>query len=668
MIFANEHIFRKQVDIMKRKLKEKLFLISIFLVFYFLIELIMFQWLNLGTFPKVFIVDVLVTIFLASLAIIFKSHKTSIIYLSILLFIFGLIALVNQTMNLELNGEIFSVSQFLYADEALNVFMTDFIHFDAIITVIAIWFFYGVTIRYVYRLFIKKYAYVIFYRLKIIPLYLVIIFTLGFAVNLILPTYNTYNDLYSVSLFKRDSLKRYGMMGFYFKDVDTTLFNSAARKHNLKDLENELIEVDPYDLDNSDLAIDYAGLLEGKNVITIMIESGQGFGVNEFLTPNLYRMTQEGLYFPNNYSENKTNVSEVIGILGNYPSDGIIASFYDYDFRYSMPHKLNDLGYRTAYFHENLGKFYDRQNMIPELGFEESYFHEDLFPNEEIFGWGGDYTLDSRTMERLFDFMFTEDNNEPFYYYWTSLVMHGPYNRNYPSRRGDNNLKKFTDLGYFHLIDQAKANGQWVNILDDSPDTEDPGRFRFYQAAMMDFDVALGMLLDKLEEENLLEDTILMFYGDHNLYYHQMHLRINNVEEGEIHHTEMYKTFFAIYNETLTHAYLTNNPGATTTIDKFVTPYDILPTYFHLMGIPYERNFIFGESVFTDDKTVFYSHKITAFFNEEFFSINDENIYYPENIDPNTNMNARFFLMDVEDLTERILWFDLWGDVSIKRK
>jgi phosphoglycerol transferase MdoB-like AlkP superfamily enzyme len=653
---------------MKRKLLEKLTLISIFLIFYFLIEIIMFSWLKLGSFPKVMIVDILIAIFLSSIAIIFKSHKTSIIYLSLLLFIFGLIALVNQTMNLELNGEIFSVTQFLYADEALNVFMTDFLHFDAIVTMLAIGFFFLLTIRTISRLFFKKYTHVKFYHLKVFPLYLVIVFTLGFGLDLVLPSYGHYNELYNVSLFKRDSLKRYGMMGFYFKDVDTTLFNSAARDYTLEDLENELIEVDPYDFDESDLSTEYAGLLEGKNVITIMIESGQSFAVNEVLTPNLYKVTQEGLYFPNNHSENKTNVSEVIGILGNYPSSGIIASYYDYDFRYSMPSVLSDLGYRTVYFHENLGRFYDRENMIPELGFEEYYFHEDLFPDEEIYGWGGDYTLDSRTMDRLFDFMFTEDQDQPFYYFWTSLVMHGPYNRNYPSARGKNNLQKFTELGYFDQIDQAEVNGQWNNILEDSSDSEDPGRYRFYQAAMMDFDVALGKLLDRLEDEGLIDDTILMLYGDHNLYYHQMHLRINDVEAGEIHYSEMYKTFFAIYNEELTNAYLSNNPGSTTTIDKFVTPYDILPTYFHLLGIPYDRNFIFGESVLTDHKTVFYSHKMTAFFNDEYFSFNDEMIFYPEDINPNHNLDARFFLMDVEQLSERILWYELWGDVSTKRK
>lgn len=653
---------------MKQHLKEKLMLISVFLLFYFIIELIMFHWLNLGILPKVFMVDVIITLFLSSIAIVFKSHKVSIIYLSFLLGLFGLIALVNQTMNLELNGEIFSVTQFLYADEALNVFMVEFLHFDAIFTIIAILIFYGLANKVLTRLWFKKYPVLNFYRLKTIPLYLVIILSLALALNLVSSSYRHYNDLYNVSLFKRDSLKQYGLMGFYFKDVDTSLFNRASRDHDLDDLENNLVQVDPEDLDANGLSVDYAGLLKGKNVITIMIESGQGFGVNQVLTPNLYKMTQEGLYFPNNYSENKTNVSEVIGILGNYPSDGIIASFYDYDFRYSMPNMLNDLGYRTVYFHENLGRFYDREHMIPELGFSEYYFHEDLFPDEDIFGWGGDYTLDSRTMDRLFDFMFTEDDNQPFYYFWTSLVMHGPYNRNYPSKRGKNNLEKFTELGYFNLIDQAEANGDWVNILDNSSDSEDPGRFRFYQAAMMDFDVALGMLLDRLEQEGLLDDTILMFYGDHNLYYHQMHLRINGVEEGEIHHTDMYKTFYAIYNEDLTQAYLANNPGSTTTIDKFVTPYDILPTYFHLMNIPYYRNFIFGESVLTDRDTVFYSHKITAFFNDTYFSLNDEDIFYPENVDIKNDLDGRFFLMDVEDLTERILWFDLWGDVSTKRK
>lgn len=652
---------------MKRLFKEKLILLGIFLIFYILIEMMMFTWLKLGFFPKFWLVDLLVMTVFASLSLIFKKHKTSIFYLSFFIFIAGLLALVNNTMNYELNGEIFSVMHLLYADEAANVFVADFLHWDSIVAILAVFLLYGITLAYVSKLFFKPYLRSPFYLIKTFPILVVTLIVLLFTLNVVLPSYREYNDATNVSLFKRSSIKKYGMMGFYVKEIDSLLF-SANDDIDINDLKEQLVLEDPNDFDESDLEIPYAGLLEGMNVITIMIESGQSFAVNPVLTPNLYKMTTEGLFFPNHHAENKTVVSETIGILGHYPNDGIMTKFFDYDFSYSMPNVLNRQGYRTVYFHENLSSFYSRTELTPALGFEEGYYHEDFFPDEKIYGWGGDYTLDSRTMERMLDYMFTEDDGEPFYYYWTTLVAHGPYNRNYPSVRGKNNLQKFTELGYFDQIDQAEANGDWFNIMDDSVDPEDPGRMRYYQAAMMDFDVALGILLDALEAEGILDDTLIVLYGDHNLFYHQMHLRINDVQMGEVHYPYIYKTFFSIYNPKLTQAYLANNPEEDTQVDKFISTYDLLPTYYHLLGIPYYINFTLGESIFTDIESIFYSHKITAFLNSDFFTYSENEIYYPENIDLNHNKEANKFLISVDRLAERILWIETWMDATVTRK
>ena len=63
-----------------------------------------------------------------------------------------------------------------------------------------------------------------------------------------------------------------------------------------------------------DSTSNYTGLLKDYNVVTIMIETGTTYMVNETLTPNLYNMMQEGLNFENNYFKNKTNVSEYISL------------------------------------------------------------------------------------------------------------------------------------------------------------------------------------------------------------------------------------------------------------------------------------------------------------------------------------------------------------------
>ncbi|MGM0496156.1 MAG: LTA synthase family protein [Bacillota bacterium] len=648
---------------MKRLFKEKGLLIFTFIIFYTIIELVTFRWLGLSLLPRVFLLDLLILFIFAFFSTFFKSHKASIYYLSFLFFLVLSLAFINQTMNLELNGEVFSLTHLKYTVEATNVFSIDFIHIDVLLVLIATGLTYGYTMYIIYKLFLNNLQPIKFYYRRLFPI-------IGFLGLALLTLFNTrisvfadYNDLFNVSLFKRDSIEKYGMFGYYYKEADIMFFDSGVRSYEQEDLESELVEIDPYKKYDENNQISYNGLLEGKNVITIMIETGQGIALNEYLTPNMYRMTQEGLYFPNHYSENKTNMSEFIGILGNFPSNGVNADRFDYDFSYSMPDVLKEEGYNTAYFHENLASFYDRGNAIPEFGFENTYLHEELFPDEPIYGWGGDYTLDSRTMDVMLDYMFLEED-QPFYYFWSTLIGHGPYNSDSPSNRldGKNNKQMFEELGYFALIDQAEADGLWENPLAD--DEEYAMRFRHYQAAMMDFDVSLGMLLQALEEEELLDDTIIIMYGDHNAYYDQMHLKLNDSDKGDIHKVDMYKTFFAVYNPILTKTYKFNNNSASTTIDKFVSPYDILPTYYQLLGINYYDNFVFGESVLSNKESIFYSHKITAFFNNEYFSFNNYSIFYPSEEELESDISELDFILKTEEFSEKILWLELWIAVT----
>lgn len=647
---------------MKRRLLEKLILVSVFLIFYILIEIITFSWLNLSFLPENYIIDIVVAFLFASVSFIFKSHRISKIYLSLVLFLVLIVSLVNQTLSIELNGEVFSIYHILLAQEVTNVFSADYLHWPVIVIEMSIMITFLIVIHLVSKAFFKAFDTSQGYRWKILPMYIGFLLVFLTVLNFT-QTFNHYTHLENISIFRRTALREYGMMGFYYKEIDLILFDGDTRDISLSDLEEALILKTPSMYSEDHLDIEYSGLLEGKNVITIMIESGQSFAVNEVLTPHLYQMTKEGLYFPNHYSENSTKGSELIGMLGNFPFVRLDTKKYTYDFSHMFTESLKRSGYHTAYYHENNGTFYDRENVIPAIGFENVYFHEDLFPNEDIYGWSGDYTLDSRTMDRMLPSMF-DDINQPFYYFWTSLVTHGPYNHYVTSKRGLNNIQKYTDLGYFDKIDSAESNGDWINLLTDSTDSQDPGRYRFYQAALMDFDVALGKLLDRLKSEGLIDDTVIILYGDHNLYYHQMNLRINDVEPGEIEKVDMYKTFFAIYNPKLTNAYLTNENTTSTTVDKFISPYDIIPTYYHLLGMPYYDNFLLGNSIFSKDESVFYSSKLTAFFNQNYFSFDDEEIYYPENTDLSQDIEAMNYIEITQELTDKIFWLDRWYSVS----
>lgn len=127
-------------------------------------------------------------------------------------------------------------------------------------------------------------------------------------------------------------------------------------------------------------------------------------------------------------------------------------------------------------------------------------------------------------------------SDEPFYSFWATLSTHGPYDY------GLVNKRLFTELGYFDRIDQAEADGLWTNILA-GKDEEDILRIRHYEAAVMNLDDALGMMLDDLEEKGLLDDTIIVLFGDHNVYYHDIYLKRFEDTDNSYYNMEMYHNF-----------------------------------------------------------------------------------------------------------------------------
>ena len=312
----------------------------------------------------------------------------------------------------------------------------------------------------------------------------------------------------------------------------------------------------------------------------------------------------------------------MIGIIGHYPPNSFDGENYHYSFDSSLPNLLND-DYETAYFHDNYPIFYGRGHVLEMVGFEALNFHDEIYHGAPRWEWDGNLTLDSETATEMIDLMFQTD--DPFYYYWTTLVTHGPYNE------GEINRQKFDDLGYYDLMDLAETTGDWTNPINnyDGDDKDELlGKMRYYQAAMMDFDRALGILMDALASSGELAETLFVIYGDHTAYYEKFNQIVmgNNDMNEPYYEMDLYSTFYVLYNERLSQAYM--NDHTSHTIDAFTSPYTIVPTTLDLLGIQYNQNFMLGSTVFHDLEHVFYSNKLTTFFTDQLYSDNGEDIIY----------------------------------------
>ena len=447
---------------------------------------------------------------------------------------------------------------------------------------------------------------------------------------------------YLSNYLKKTSMKKYGIISYSLATAQSSV--STTQIESLPSVDEETINITP-------LTDDYYGLLDGYNVIEIMIESGSEYLLNEELTPNLWNLQKEGIYFTNNYSKNKTNVSEFIGINGSTLQN---IQYYEGELPYSIPQLIKEKGYTSSYFHNNYGEFYNRNKEMQTLGFDNIYFSLDI--NEERQwhnNYDGNYPLDSETIDDIMD-RIAPANSTPYYSYWTTLSMHGPYT-------GTDNWNKFIELGYVDKLHQAAGNGLWENPCLDDP-IEVQAQIEMVMCETMDFDFALGKLIRHLKDTNQYDHTLLVLYGDHETYYsvgidRPLKEYVYNCEDEK--YPKQFETMLFISNPTLTKKYKEHNSISIMDYayyNDFTSPYIIVPTIFELLGIKYNPDYYTGVSIFQTETpldNIFYSNELGSLFTDKIYTIDvsGEYLYQEEDL-PNSYLEL--FQTKITKLLEKI--------------
>jgi phosphoglycerol transferase MdoB-like AlkP superfamily enzyme len=230
----------------------------------------------------------------------------------------------------------------------------------------------------------------------------------------------------------------------------------------------------------------------------------------------------------------------------------------------------------------------------------EDYSNEiEAAGGEEIFyNWmeDGQRNLDSEMIEICKNEMFPTD--ERFYTYITTITMHGVY-----YERG--NLEKHREklLQYYQ---------------PDEDDDDEMILYNYMQTAM-EFDTAIGCMMEDLEKKGLLDNTVITIFGDHNAYYQQLSNYVKGIKKyknTEGNYTDLFKVPFIIYDQDLANRIRQDKPEFTNkpiTVDKFACTSDIMPTLLDLLGIRYYTNLLYGTSAFAEKQSVLYSRAYDIF-------------------------------------------------------
>jgi phosphoglycerol transferase MdoB-like AlkP superfamily enzyme len=301
---------------------------------------------------------------------------------------------------------------------------------------------------------------------------------------------------------------------------------------------------------------DYNSIFKGKNLIAIQVESLENFVIGQKIygqeiTPNLNRLLKNSLYFSNIYEQNNGGTSSDADLMINtslLPVRERMTFFRFPDTEYnSLPKLLGDIGYETFSTHAEYGGNYAWTEVHKaSLKFQSSW---------DIFSYNVDETIRGELTDgSLFTQVEPKLNTlkQPFYSSIVTLTSHGPFDM--PEK-----------LNYLKLSNELEDT-----ILGD------------YFQSVRYVDSEIGKFLDKLQRSGLLDNSVIMIYGDHagvNKFYKD---KLENINlEGDWWKEEEKKIPLIIYNP--------NAPSVN--IETLGGHIDIMPTIAYLLGIE-ENKFI----------------------------------------------------------------------------
>ena len=320
---------------------------------------------------------------------------------------------------------------------------------------------------------------------------------------------------------------------------------------------------------------DYTGMFEGKNLIVFVAEAFSPMAINEELTPNLYKLYSEGFQFTNFYTPLfpvSTADGEYITDTSLIPKEGVwsIYRIKGNYMPYSYANVFENLGYTSRAYHNNSYNYYNRDIYVETLGYDsylacknglEKRINCKIWPQS-------DYQMVNTTID---DYI----NDEHFITYYMTVSGHLEYSK----------------------IGNMMVSWNWDKVKD----LPLSNAAKSYLACNIEFDKAIGELINRLEQAGKLDDTVIAISGDHYPYGLTLE-QVNELsdyqkdENFELHHMS-----FLLWNSEMQNSIK---------IEKYSSSLDILPTILNLFGIEYDSRLLMGTDILSDSiPLVIYSNR-----------------------------------------------------------
>lgn len=397
---------------------------------------------------------------------------------------------------------------------------------------------------------------------------------------------------------------RYGIYTYQINDLVTSL---SPKIHSMFGYDSNAKVFREYYEENKEekKTNQYTDIFKGKNVIVIHAESFQQFTMNlsfnnKELTPNMNKLASEGIYFSNFYAQESVGTSSDSEFTFNTSltpaSSGTVAINY-YDREYvTIPKLLKTQGYYTFSMHGNNGTFWNRNLLHESFGYDYFYNYTKDYNIDETIGLGlSDKSFFKQSVAKIKDIS-KEHNN--FYGTLIMLTNHTPFSY----------IGPFSD--YSVDILEETTDSKTNEVTTNTKHYLEGTTMGNYLKSVHYADEAIGQFIEQLDEEGLLDNTVIVIYGDHDaklktseyeyLYNFDPETQtMLDVNDPDYHKVDAYEYEL---NRKVPFIIWTKDKKFNVEVKEVMGMYDVLPTLGNMLG--FESEYALGHDMFSVDENI----------------------------------------------------------------
>ena len=392
---------------------------------------------------------------------------------------------------------------------------------------------------------------------------------------------------------------RFGIYMYQGNDIIASIQPKISAMFGYDDAKKEFNEYYKDRKDEQDYTNEYTNIFEGRNVIVIHAESMQDIALNrtfngEEVTPNLNRLIDEGLFFTNFYSQVSVGTSSDTELTFNtslMPTQNGTAFVSYFDRTYiATPSLMKEKGYYTFSMHANNADFWNRRAMHESLGYDKFYSKETYdVDKENVIGLGlSDKEFFAQSVEKIKKI---SEEHEKYYGLLITLTNHTPFS----------DIDKYGEFAVTMKTTITNEDGTTEEI--EAPYLEGTKLGNYFKSVHY-ADAALGEFFQAMDESGLLDNTVVILYGDHDARLPRSDYNLMNnydpvtdsVKSKDDETYEEYDSFDYELDRKVPLLIWTKDGKVKGKVDYTMGMYDIMPTIGNMLG--FYNKYALGHDIF----------------------------------------------------------------------